>query len=69
MTYFDKVRVVIFAHENRVQSMFLEILLIVGGGYRNLYTRSSRHLSSSENEFHILMGGGTPDKRIPEGLF
>ena len=32
MTYFDKVRVVIFAHENRVRSMFLEFLLIVEGG-------------------------------------
>ena len=31
LTYFDKVRVVIFAHENRVQSMFWEFLLIVEG--------------------------------------
>ena len=32
LTYFDKVRVVNFAHENRVRSMFLEFLLIVEGG-------------------------------------
>ena len=43
LTYFDKVRVVIRAHQNRVRFMFLEFLLIVEGG-------------------------GTPDKRIPEGL-
>ena len=30
LTYFDKVRVVIFAHQNRVRSMFLEFLLISG---------------------------------------
>ena len=34
MTYFDKVRVVIFANQNRVRSMFLEFLLIVDGGGR-----------------------------------
>ena len=32
LTYFEKVRVVIFTHENRVQSMFLEFLWIVEGG-------------------------------------
>ena len=32
LTYFDKVRVVIRAHQNRVRSMFLEFLLIVEGG-------------------------------------
>ena len=44
LTYFNKVRVVNFIHENRVQSMFLEFLLTVEGG-------------------------GSPDKRIPKGLF
>ena len=38
---FDKVRVLIFAYQNGLRSMFLEFLYIVG----------------------------TPDKRIPEGLF
>ena len=32
MSYFDKVRVVIFAHQNRARSKFLEFLLIVEGG-------------------------------------
>ena len=32
LTYFEKVRVVIFTYENRVQSMFLEFLWIVEGG-------------------------------------
>ena len=41
---FDKVRVLIFAHQNRVRSMFFEFL-------------------------YIVEGGGTPVKRIPEGLF
>ena len=31
LTYFDKVRVVIFAHQNRARSKFLEFLLIVEG--------------------------------------
>ena len=44
LTYFDKVRVLIFAHLNKVRSMFMDFLLIVEGG-------------------------GTLDKRIPEGLF
>ena len=32
MTYFDKQRVIIFAHQNRVRSMFLVFLYIVEGG-------------------------------------
>ena len=41
---FNKLRVLNFAHQNRVRSMFFEFLFIVEGG-------------------------GTPVKRIPEGLF
>ena len=41
---FDKVRVLDFAHQNRVRSMFMEF-------------------------FEIVEGGGTPVKRIHEGLF
>ena len=32
MTFFDKVRVLIFAHQSRVRSMFLEFLESVEGG-------------------------------------
>ena len=32
MTFFDKVCVLIFAHQNRVRSMFLEVLYIVEVG-------------------------------------
>ena len=32
MTIFEKVRVLIFAHQNTVRSMFMEFLLIVEGG-------------------------------------
>ena len=42
--FFDKLRVLNFAHQNRVRSMFFEFL-------------------------YIVEGGGTPVKRIPEGLF
>ena len=41
---FDKVHVLILAHQNRVRSMFMEF-------------------------FEIVEGGGTPVKRIHEGLF
>ena len=44
MTFFDKVRVLIFAHQNGVRSIFLEFL-------------------------EIVEEGGTPVKRITEGLF
>ena len=44
LTFLDKVRVLIFAHQNRVRSMFLAF-------------------------FEIVEEGGTPVKRIPEGLF
>ena len=42
--FLDKDHVLIFAHQNRVRSMFLELL-------------------------EIVKGGGTPVKRISEGLF
>ena len=32
LTFFDKLRVLIFAHQNRVRSMFLKFLWIVEGG-------------------------------------
>ena len=37
MTFLEKVRVLIFAHQNRVPSMFLEFLDIysIGGGMGN----------------------------------
>ena len=43
-------------------------------GDPKLYSRSSRHYSSSEDEFHfsrvsIRIIRGTPQNRIPEGLF
>ena len=44
LTFFDKVRVLIIAHQIRVRCTFLEFL-------------------------YIVEGGGTPDKRIPEGQF
>ena len=44
LTFFDKVRVLIFTQQSRVRSMFLEFL-------------------------EIVEGGGTPVKRIYEGLF
>ena len=44
MMFFGKVRVLTFAHQNRVRSMFMEFL-------------------------EIVEEGGTPVKRIPEGLF
>ena len=44
LTLFNKDHVLIFAHQNRVRSMFLEFL-------------------------EIVKGGGTPLKRISEGLF
>ena len=44
MTFFEKVCVLIYAHQNRVCSMFMVFL-------------------------EIVEGGGTPVKRIPEGLF
>ena len=86
MTYFDKVRVVIFEHQNRVRSMFLEFLLIVEGGgplinvflrvYFDVCQQSSRCIfrPSKQSSFYVYgvfvdsRGGGTPDKRIPEGL-
>ena len=42
--FFDKLRVLNFAHQNRGRSMFFGFL-------------------------YIVEGGGTPVKRIPEGLF
>ena len=53
--FFDKVRVLIFAHQNRVRSIFLECLYIVEGGNR------ARYLC-----FCSFIGiiGGTHDKRI-----
>ena len=41
--FFDKLRVLIFAHKHRVRSIYLEFL-------------------------YIVEGGGTPVKRIPEGV-
>ena len=60
MTFFVKVRVLIFTHKNRVCSIFLEFLYIVEDGNR------ARYLC-----FWSFLGiiGGTPDKRIPEGQF
>ena len=37
LTFFDKVSVLIFAHPNRVRSIFLEFLEIVEGGNRARY--------------------------------
>ena len=58
MTFFDKVRVLIFAHQNRVRSIFLEFLYIV-------VTELVKYVFG----FFLGIIGGTPDKRIPEGLF
>ena len=58
--FFDKVHVLIFAHQNRVRSIFFEFLQIVEGGTELvIYV------------FGVCIGiiGGTPVKRIPEGLF
>ena len=84
--FFKKVRVLIFAHQNRVCSMFLEFLEIVEGGpLINVFLRvhfdvlrqsSCFNFRTSKQSwfyvvgvFEIVEGGGTPDKRIPEGLF
>ena len=57
---FDKVRVLIFANENKVPSMFFEFLQIVEG-----VTELVIYV------FGVFIGiiGGTPDKGIPAGLF
>ena len=44
LTFIGKARILIFAYQNRVRSMFFEF-------------------------FADSRGGGTPDKRIPEGVF
>ena len=58
--FFDNVRVLIFAHQNRVCSMLLEFLQIVEG-----VTELVIYV------FWVFIGiiGGTPVKRISEGLF
>ena len=58
LTCFKKVRVLIFAHQNRVRSIFLEFLQIV-------VTELVIYV------FGVFIGiiRGTLDKRIPEGLF
>ena len=57
MTFFGKVRVLIFSYKNRIGSIFLEFLEIVECSNRAHYLR-----------FEVFIGiiGGTPDKRIPE---
>ena len=57
---FDKIRVLIFAHQNRVRSIFLKFLYIVEG---------VTELVIYVFGVFIAIIGGTPDKRIPEGLF
>ena len=87
MTFFDKVRVLIFVHQNRVRSMFLEFLLIVEGEgplikvflrvYFDVFRQTTRFnfRPSKHDSFYVYgvfvdsRGGGTPDKRISEGLF
>ena len=66
MTYFDKVRVVIFAHQTRVRFMFLELSLIVEGGrplinvslrvYFDVFRQSLRFnfRSSKESSFYVF---------------
>ena len=55
LTYFDKVRVLIFAHQNRVRSMFLEFLYIVGGGGRpiNVFLRLCFDVLRQSSRFHF----------------
>ena len=59
MTFLDKVRVLIFAHQNRVRSMFFDFLLIEGVTEFVIFVFV----------VFICIIGGIPDKRIPEGLF
>ena len=85
MTFFDKVRVLIFAHQNRLRSIFLEFLYIVeGGALRNVFLRvyfdvfrqSSRFnfRPSKQGSFYVFgvfvdSRGGAPGKRVPAGFF
>ena len=58
MTFFDQLRVLSFAIQNRVRSMFFEFLYIVEGGVFIILCL-----------VFLNIIGGTPDKLISEGLF
>ena len=55
MTYFDKICVVIMAHQNRVLFMSMEFLLIVGGGgpLINVFLRVSFDVFRQSSRFNF----------------
>ena len=74
MTYFDKVRVVIFTRQNRVRSRFIEftagsILTYFDNVHVVICDHQNRVRSMFLEFLLIVVGGQTPDKRIPDGLF
>ena len=60
MTFFDKLRELIFTYQNRVRSMFLECLKIVEGGgpvigvFLSVYLDGFRKSSSCVMDFGII---------------
>ena len=71
MTFLEKLRVFIFAHQNRVRSMFLEFLEIVEGGTpgKRIPEGLLNRARSMFFGFFVDSRGGTPGKRISEALF
>ena len=71
MTFVEKVHVLNFAHKNRVRSMFFGV--IVDSRFEKVRVLIFAHLNRVRSMFleflYIVEGGGTPVKRIPEGLF